>query len=68
MSIKMKSIGLVMIGVTAGVMLSLNFSAIAQREATRLPLPFDPDHMGLCTDPRSRPVWEEVAGWILRHA
>lgn len=38
------------------------------RNKDRLPLPFDPDHMGLCTDPRSRPVWEEVAGWILRHA
>ena len=36
---KLKSIGLVMVGVLAGVMLSLNFSAVAQRENERLPLP-----------------------------
>ena len=41
MSGKMKSIGLVVVGVVAGVMLSLNFSAVAQRDATRLALPVD---------------------------
>ncbi len=39
---KMKQIGLVAVGVLAGVMLSLNFSAVAQRDATsRLPLPIE---------------------------
>jgi carboxyl-terminal processing protease len=38
---KFKQIGLVMVGVLAGVLLSLNFSAVAQRESTRLPLPVD---------------------------
>ncbi len=28
-------------------------------------LDFDPDHMSLVTDPRSRPLWERVAAWIL---
>ena len=41
MGTKYKSIGLLMVGVTAGVLLSLNFSAIAQRDALRLPLPVD---------------------------
>ena len=39
MSSKVKSIGLIMVGVLAGVMLSLNFSAVAQRDLERLPLP-----------------------------
>ena len=38
---KMKQFGLIAVGVIAGVLLSLNFSAVAQREATRLPLPID---------------------------
>ena len=38
---KVKQIGLVMAGVLAGVLLSLNFSAIAQREPAKLPLPVD---------------------------
>lgn len=38
---KVKSIGLVMVGVTAGVLLSLNFSAVAQRDASRLQLPVE---------------------------
>lgn len=33
--------------------------------AHRLPLDFDPDHMGVCTDPRSRPIWEQAAHFIL---
>ena len=41
MSGKVKSIGLIMVGVMAGVLLSLNFSAVAQRDATRLPLPVE---------------------------
>src|SRR5437762_13494492 len=32
---------LVLVGVLAGVLLSLNFSAVAQREAARFPLPVD---------------------------
>lgn len=28
-------------------------------------LPFDPDHMGIVTDPRSRPVWEKAADFVL---
>src|SRR5437762_13454691 len=32
---------LVLVGVLAGVLLSLNFSAVAQREAARFPLPLD---------------------------
>jgi len=40
---RIKQIGLVAIGVFAGVLLSLNFSAVAQRDpaATRLPLPIE---------------------------
>jgi carboxyl-terminal processing protease len=41
MGTKVKSIGLVLVGVLAGVLLSLNFSAVAQREAARYPLPVD---------------------------
>jgi carboxyl-terminal processing protease len=38
----MKQFGLVAVGVLAGILLSLNFSAVAQREATtRLPLPIE---------------------------
>jgi predicted alpha/beta hydrolase len=29
---------------------------------------WNPDHMGLVTDPRSRPVWEEIARFILARA
>ena len=38
---KMKQASLVLVGVLAGVLLSLNFSAVAQREAARFPLPVD---------------------------
>ena len=38
---KLKQFSLVFIGVIAGVMLSLNFSAVAQRELARFPLPVD---------------------------
>ncbi len=38
---KMKQFGLIAVGVIAGILLSLNFSAVAQREATRLPLPIE---------------------------
>jgi carboxyl-terminal processing protease len=39
---KVKQVGLVFIGVLCGVLLSLNFSAVAQRDSTaRLPLPVD---------------------------
>ena len=38
---KMKQFGLIAVGVIAGILLSLNFSAVAQRDATRLPLPID---------------------------
>jgi carboxyl-terminal processing protease len=41
MGSKFKSFGLVLVGVLAGVLLSLNFSAVAQREAAKLPLPVD---------------------------
>ena len=41
MSGKMKSFGLVLVGVIAGVLLSLNLSAIAQRELVRSPLPYE---------------------------
>ncbi|MCU0897298.1 MAG: S41 family peptidase [Burkholderiales bacterium] len=41
MSGKMKSFGLVMVGVLAGVLLSLNLSAVAQREVLRSPLPYE---------------------------
>jgi predicted alpha/beta hydrolase len=29
-----------------------------------LGLSFDPDHMALVTDPRSRPIWEEIHRWL----
>ncbi len=39
---KFKQVGLIFIGVLCGVLLSLNFSAVAQRDSTtRLPLPVD---------------------------
>jgi len=38
---KLKQISLVLVGVLAGVLLSLNFSAVAQREEARYPLPVD---------------------------
>ncbi len=41
MSSKLKQISLVFVGVLAGVLLSLNFSAVAQRDAARFPLPVD---------------------------
>ena len=41
MGSRFKSIGLIMVGVLAGVLLSLNFAAVAQREAAKYPLPVD---------------------------
>jgi carboxyl-terminal processing protease len=41
MGSKYKQAGLVLVGVLAGVMLSLNFSAVAQREPAKYPLPVD---------------------------
>ncbi|HKW37538.1 MAG TPA: S41 family peptidase [Burkholderiales bacterium] len=41
MMTKFKQASLVLVGVLAGVLLSLNFSAVAQREAARFPLPVD---------------------------
>jgi len=41
MKTKIKQASLVLVGVLAGVLLSLNFSAVAQREAARFPLPVD---------------------------
>ena len=41
MKTRIKQVSLVLIGVLAGVLLSLNFSAVAQREAARFPLPVD---------------------------
>jgi carboxyl-terminal processing protease len=41
MGSKFKSIGLIMVGVFAGVLLSLNFAAVAQSEAAKYPLPVD---------------------------
>ena len=41
MSTKVKQASLVLIGVLTGVLLTLNFSAVAQREAARFPLPVD---------------------------
>ena len=38
---KIKQASLVLVGLLAGVLLSLNFSAVAQREAARFPLPVD---------------------------
>jgi len=41
MKIKFKQVGLVFLGALAGVLLSLNFSAVAQREGARSPLPVE---------------------------
>jgi carboxyl-terminal processing protease len=41
MGSKFKGFGLVLVGVMAGVLLSLNFAAVAQREAAKYPLPVD---------------------------
>src|SRR6266446_4647871 len=41
MKTRIKQASLVLAGVLAGVLLSLNFSAVAQREAARFPLPVD---------------------------
>ena len=41
MGSRFKSFGLVLVGVLAGVLLSLNFSAVAQRDAAKYPLPID---------------------------
>jgi carboxyl-terminal processing protease len=41
MIIRIKQVSLVLFGVLAGVLLSLNFSAVAQREGARFPLPVD---------------------------
>src|SRR3954467_3748174 len=41
MIIRIKQVSLVLVGVLAGVLLSLNFSAVAQRDGTRFPLPVD---------------------------
>ncbi|OGA27458.1 MAG: peptidase S41 [Betaproteobacteria bacterium RIFCSPLOWO2_02_FULL_65_24] len=38
---KLKQAGILTVGILAGVLLSLNFSAVAQREAARFPLPVD---------------------------
>ena len=38
---KLKQASLVAVGVIAGILLSLNFSAVAQREPSRFPLPVD---------------------------
>lgn len=34
--------------------------------AGRALLGFDPGHMGLATDPRARPLWDEIARWLSR--
>jgi carboxyl-terminal processing protease len=41
MMTRLKQASLLLVGVLAGVLLSLNFSAVAQREAARFPLPVD---------------------------
>ncbi|MFM9968538.1 MAG: S41 family peptidase [Burkholderiales bacterium] len=41
MGTKIKQASLVAVGILAGVLLSLNFSAVAQRESGRFPLPVD---------------------------
>src|SRR3990172_12495283 len=41
MSTKLKQASLVLVGVLTGALLTLNFSAVAQREAARFPLPVD---------------------------
>ncbi|MBM3346973.1 MAG: S41 family peptidase [Betaproteobacteria bacterium] len=38
---RLKQVGLVLIGIIAGVALSLNYSAVAQRDVSRLPLPIE---------------------------
>jgi carboxyl-terminal processing protease len=41
MTTKLKQASLVLVGALAGVLLSLNFSAVAERETARFPLPVD---------------------------
>jgi carboxyl-terminal processing protease len=41
MMTRFKQASLVLVGVLAGILLSLNFSAVAEREAARFPLPVD---------------------------
>jgi len=41
MTTKFKQASLVLVGVLAGILISLNFSAVAQRESARFPLPVD---------------------------
>src|SRR5512139_3268517 len=41
MKTKIRQVGLVLVGVLAGILLSLNFAAVAQREAAKYPLPVD---------------------------
>ncbi|OGA01198.1 MAG: peptidase S41 [Betaproteobacteria bacterium RIFCSPLOWO2_02_FULL_64_12] len=41
MSTKIKQASLLLVGVLAGILLSLNFSAVAQREVAKFPLPVD---------------------------
>jgi len=41
MSTKMKQAGLVLVGILAGALLTLNFSAVAQKDSARYPLPVD---------------------------
>jgi carboxyl-terminal processing protease len=41
MKSRIKQAGLILVGVLAGVLLSLNFSAVAQRDAANSPLPVD---------------------------
>ena len=41
MKLKLQKVGLVLLGALAGVLLSLNFSAIAQKEGARSPLPVE---------------------------
>src|SRR5215471_10116060 len=41
MTTKLKQASLVLVGLLAGILLSLNFSAVAQRESARFPLPVD---------------------------
>ena len=41
MIIRIKQVSLVLVGVLAGVLLSLNFSAVAERDGARFPLPVD---------------------------
>ena len=41
MKYKLQKIGLILIGAVAGALLSLNFSAVAQKEGARAPLPVE---------------------------